>query len=231
MPPDNKPQEHVEGVLELKAVEAQMLETHTALEGFIEKANEETKAAGEVATETKNAIDKMSEKATELGDRIAELEQSQTKHFEGEPEEKSAGQLLIESEDYKRFEEKGFYGSVQIEYKTAIVNAVPSLTQPLTPGHRLERVIKEPDRALRMRDILPVGTTDSNIVWFPKEDTFTNAAAVVVSGSPSIVAENVTKPESALTFTSDSEEVKTIAHFIPVSKQALDDSSFLQNSN
>jgi len=41
------------------------------------------------------------------------------------------------------------------------------------------------------------------------------------------VAENVSLAESALTFTSDSEQVKTIGHFIPVSLNALADSSFL----
>ena len=66
-------------------------------------------------------------------------------------------------------------------------------------------------------------------MFFPKENTFTNAAAVVVGGSPTISAENVSKPEAALTFTSDSEEVKTIAHWIPISRQVLDDSTVLQS--
>lgn len=230
MSDDNKRTDGVEKVLELKAVEAQMLETHEALEGFIEKSNAEAKEAGEASTETKAAIDKLAEKSIDVADRLVELERSQADHFEGAPVEKSAGQMLVDCDEFKSFIERGKRGSAQIEYKTAIVNAVPSLTQPLTAGHRLDIVVKEPDRALRIRDLLPSGTTDSNIVWFPKEDTFTSAAAVVVgSGSPIIVAENVTKPEAALTFTSDSEEVKTIAHWIPISKQALDDSNFLRS--
>ena len=62
-----------------------------------------------------------------------------------------------------------------------------------------------------------------------RNTSVTNNAAVVrnTSASPIVQADNVTKPESAITFTSDSETVKTIAHFIPVSKQALDDSDFL----
>lgn len=219
----------VESVLDLKSVEKQMMDTHTVLEGFIEKSNKEIEATGKASAETKAAIDKLAEKATSLGDRIADLEQSQTKHFEGEPADKSPGEMLLGSDEFKTFMQRGARGSAMVEFKTAIVNAVPSLTQPLTPGHRLNRVIKEPDRALRIRDILPVGQTDSNIVWFPKEDTFTSAAAVVTGGSPTIVAENVSKPEAALTFTSASAEVKTIAHWIPVSKQALDDSNFLRS--
>jgi len=226
---DKNRMDTVEDVLELKAVEAQMLKTHEALEGFIEKSNAETEEAGKASVETKAAIDQLAEKSIDVADRLVELERSQADHFEGIDVEKTAGELLIESDEFKSFINRGVRGSAQIEYKTAIVNAVPSLTQPLTAGHRLDTVIKEPNRALRIRDLLPSGVTDSNIVWFPKEDTFTNAAAVVVSGSPSIVAENVTKPEAALTFTSDSEEVKTIAHWIPISKQALDDSNFLRS--
>jgi len=226
----DKTMETVEGVLEVKALEDQMLKSHTALEAFIEKADAERKATGEASVETKAAIDKLAEKTTALGDQVHALEQSQTEHFEGVAEEKSLGEQLVESEQFKAFQERGGYGDARIEVKTAIVNAVPSLTQPLTAGHRLDGVVKAPDRALRIRDVLPVGRTDSNIVWFPKENAFTNNAAVQVgTASPIIVAENVALGESALTFTSDSEEVKTIGHFIPVSKQALADSSFLKS--
>ena len=225
----SKVQENVEGVLDLKAVEAQLEANHTILENFIEKSNGEIEATGKVSVETKAAMDKLAETVVGLGDQITSLEQAQVKHLDGADPAKTPGDMLVECGEFKSFLERGMRGSAQIEYKTAIVNAVPSLEQPLTAGHRLDVVIKEPDRALRIRDILPSGVTDSNIVWFPKEDTWTSAAAVVVGGSPTIVAENVAKPESALTFTSDSEEVKTIAHWIPISKQALDDSNFLRS--
>jgi HK97 family phage major capsid protein len=220
--------EQVEKVLDLKAVEAQMMSTHSALESFIKKAEGEQAVARTSSAETKAAIDKLSEKAIQLGDKIADLEQKSVQHFEAAEEVKSAGQLLTETDDFKAFVQRG-RGSAQIEIKTAIVNATPSMSAPLVVGHRLNTVVKEPDRALRVRDVLPVGQTDSNIVFYPKENTFTNNAAVVVGGSPTVSAENVTKPESALTFTSGSAEVKTIAHFIPVSKQALSDSAFLRS--
>jgi len=228
----DKTMNQVEDVLELKAVEAQMEKTHAALEGFIEKSNKEREESGRVSVETKAAIDKLAEKATAIGDRIEALEQSQAQHFDAGVEEKSLGEQFVESDQYRAFVsnvsggQTGFRATMDI--KTAIVNAVPSLTQPLTAGHRLPYPVKAPDRALRIRDILPAGQTDSNIVWFPKENTFTNNAAVQVgTDSPIIIAENVALAESALTFTSDSEEVKTIGHWIPVSLNALADSSFL----
>ena len=222
--------EQVQEVLDIKAVEKQMLETHQALEGFIEKSNKEIEETKSASAETKGAIDKLSEKAVELADRLADMEQKQATRFEDAAEEsKSAGELLVESEEFKHMLEHK-RGGARVEFKTAIVNA-PSLgmAQPLVAGDRLNRVWHEPNRVLRIRDVLPQGRTSSNVVFFPKENAFTNNAAVVrnTSASPIVAAENVTKPESALTFTSDSEEVVTIAHFIPISKQALDDSDFL----
>ena len=221
--------EKVTEVLDIKAVEAQMLETHTALEGYIEKSNKEIEEAKSISAETKGAIDKLSEKATELGDRLADMEQKQADRYEEAAEVKSIGDQLVESDEFKTMmAHRG--GRARVEVKTAITNS-PSLgmAQPLVAGDRLNRVWHEPNRVLRIRDVLPAGRTQSNVVWFPKENAFTNNAAVVrnTSASPIVAAENVTKPESAITFTSDSEEVVTVAHFIPVSKQALDDSDFL----
>lgn len=218
----------VQSVLDIKAVEKKLEANHTMLEGFITKSNAEIEATGKVSTETKAALDKLSETVIGLGDQVLAMEQSQTKHFEGDQEQKSLGEQFVESDQFATFAEKR-RGEAELEVKTAIVNAVPSLTQPLTAGHRLTGVVKEPDRVLRIRDLLLAGTTDSNIVWYPKEDTFTNNAAVQTGGSPTIVAENVAHPESAITFTSASAEVKTIGHFVPVSLNALADSSFLKS--
>jgi HK97 family phage major capsid protein len=227
----NQTIDHADALLEIGKVEKQLLSTHELLESHIETANAEIKQVGESSVETKSSIDKLAEKAIELGDRLEAMEQRQLTRISDDAPDKSAGELLVADESVQNVMRKRA-GTATIEVKAAIVNA-PSLglAQPLTPGTRLDRVVKEPDRPLRIRDILPRGTTTSNVVWFPKEDTFTNAAEVVrdTSASPIVAAENITKPESSLTFTSDSEDVVTIAHFIPVSVQALDDSSFLQS--
>lgn len=219
--------DQVQDMLDLKAVEAQLEANHATLEGFIEKSNSELKESGKVATETKSALESLAETVVGLGDQVVSMEQSQVKHFEGAPDSMTPGDKLVTSDEFKSFLANGGYGRAEV--KTAIVNATPSLTQPLTAGHRLDTVYQAPDRALRIRDVLLAGTTDSNIVWFPKLDTFTNNAAIQVgTASPIVIAENKALAESAITFTSDSEEVKTIGHFIPVSKQALADSNFLK---
>lgn len=212
--------------LSIKALEAQMMETHKDLKSYIEKANAEIADAKSSSAETKSAINALAEKAEKIGDKLADLEQRAVARADESMVQKSIGERLVESEDFKAIQVKR-RGTARLELKTAIVNATPSMTQPLVAGHRLDGIVTAPNRPLRVRDVLPTGRTSSNIVWFAKEDTFTNSAAVVVGGSPTISAENVTKPESAITFTSDSENVVTIAHFIPISKQVMDDSAQL----
>ena len=69
---------------------------------------------------------------------------------------------------------------------------------------------------------------NSNLIEFVRENAFTNNAGPQVGGSPEAF-ENVTKPESAITFTLVTAAVTTLAHFIPASKQVIADSASLQS--
>jgi len=72
-------------------------------------------------------------------------------------------------------------------------------------------------RRLVVADLIAPGTTDSNVVQYMKEKTFTNAAAPVAEGG--------TKPESVLTFELASAPVRKLAHWIPVTEELLEDSA------
>lgn len=106
--------------------------------------------------------------------------------------------------------------------KAAIVNS----GQVLAQAQRLPGMVANPLRTQRIRDLMPVGPCESNAVEFTRENVFTNAAAPQY-GSPA--TENVTKPESGITFTLASVPVVTLAHWIPVSKQVLADQAALQS--
>lgn len=224
----------VEDVLDLKGVEAQLEATHTTLEQHIEKANAELAENKNVSTETKNAVAKLSETATDLADRLAELEQKNAKRIEeGKEEFKSAGQTMVDSEEFANLKSSGPNGPFQkakLEVKATVVNDYTGgMSQPLVAGDRLNMVWREPDRPLRIRDVLRQSRTDSNTIFFTKEDTFTNAAAHQTAGSPTVQTDETALAESSLTFTSATETVRTIGHFIPVSLQALEDSSFIKS--
>ena len=226
---DNARIDGVQEVLAVKAIEKQMLDTHNALESWMTKSAGELEVAKTVANETKGAVDKLAEKAIELGDKLAELEQKQAQRFDEVPQAKSIGDQVVESDNFKALLQRKT-GMARIELKTAIINSYSlGMAQPLVPGDRLDMVWHEPNRPLRIRDVIPAGRTSSDVVWFPKENVFTNSAAHQVGGSPTVQTDNTSLAESAITFTNDSEQVCTLGHFIPVSLQALGDSNFLSS--
>lgn len=78
-------------------------------------------------------------------------------------------------------------------------------------------------RELTVLDVLTRGNTTSDLVTFVREDTFTNNAAVVAEHTD--VGTGTVKPQSDFTLEKDSAEVKTIAHWVAVTKQALSDAA------
>lgn len=70
-------------------------------------------------------------------------------------------------------------------------------------------------KRLVVADLIAPGTTESNLVQFMKETTFTNAADAVLEGGP--------KPESTLIFDAATAAVRKIAHWIPVTEEMLED--------
>lgn len=204
--------------------QTELLATTAELKTFLLKADEEIKNAKSMSVETKNAIEKLAAKATELTDKCLELEQKMSAQNDTKIEVvKSLGEQFTESEAFKAMQERRG-GSARIEIKTAIVNATGQ-NQPLVPDMRVPGIITEPNRRFTIRDALPVGRTNSNLVQFTRELVFTNAAGPQYA-SPN--KENVLKPESGITFQLANAPVVTLAHWIPVSKQVLDDAPMLQ---
>lgn len=218
-----------ESIVEIKALaetQAKLLDTSRELKSWMEKANGEIEASKLMEAETKSAIEKLSTTATELTDKCLDLERKLAAGAEdgyGNRQE-SAGQQLVKSDAFRSMA-SGSSKFARIEIKTAIVNATGQ-NQPLVADMRVPGIINNPNRVLTIRDLLPVGRTASNLVQFTRENVFTNNAAPQYS-SPA--RENVTKPESAITFTLANAPVVTLAHFIPVSRQVLDDAPQLQS--
>lgn len=71
-----------------------------------------------------------------------------------------------------------------------------------------------------LRDVLNVGVTNSDSIVYFRETSFTNNAAPVAEASATDDTSG-TKAESALAFEQDTATVKTIAHWIPITRQLL----------
>jgi len=218
--------EFINEVKALAQTQAIIVKSNEDLKATMEKANAEFKDTKSMAFETKSALEALSIKSAELTDKALELERKLAEGFKSEQDQakESLGEMFVKSEMFKSMAE-GRSKFARLELKTAIVNATGQ-NQPLVPADRQVGIIANPNRILTIRDVLPVGRTSSNLVEYTKENVFTNSTGPQYD-SPAF--ENVTKPESAITFTLASAPVVTLAHFIPVSRQVLDDAPQLES--
>lgn len=135
-------------------------------------------------------------------------------------EAKSAGEQLVSTDEWTDLQRKRL-GTASIELKAIMSPSAPTARHPFQTVENVPGIMRAPEPDVLMRDIVPVGSTSSANIEFAEEDVFTNAAAVV--------AEGAVKPESNITYKASSAPVVTIAHWLPASKQILDDVPQLQS--
>jgi HK97 family phage major capsid protein len=184
-----------------------------------QKADELLMAQGKLSA----AQDKLTEKMEALETRNSDLEQKMASRRGGGGADaaKSLGQMVAESEEVKNFVDRsGAKGSVRIVVQNAITSATGSGGDLIVPQRDTE-IVGIPRRQMTVRQLLQVGRTTSNSIEYARQLARTNNAAVV--------AETAQKPESNYTWELDDAPVRTIAHWVPVSRQAMDDIPQLQS--
>lgn len=218
----------------MEDLKTQFLALHKSIREFIEKANGELTASGKVSTETKTALATLTESINTLGGRLDKIEAKDNRQGESKVV-KSIGERFCELAEYKLLGTKLSKARLDLDGESlapwlakAIVNATGQ-NQPLVPDMRVPGVIQTPNRRLRIRNLIPAGRTTSNLVQYVKENVFTNNAGPQAGGSPTVAGENVTKNESDITFVLANAPVVTLAHFILVSRQVLDDAPMLES--
>src|SRR5690606_35308677 len=212
------------------------------LQAVIEQRDAEIKELGKAREETGAQIKKLNDRIEEIA---AELKAAQARLDEAEAERKrlgygpdsdapkSIGQMFVESEAYKKFNPHSQRQSDAVQVKSFYRHERKTLTgDPLgtVPGYiyspeRLAGIIAPPERAQRVRDLIPVMTTTQGAIEFVRETGFTNAAAPVPEFKDT---DSGGKPKSGLEFEIVSVSVKTIAHWLPVTRQILADAPGLQ---
>jgi HK97 family phage major capsid protein len=173
-----------------------------------------------------------------LGDRMRAVEQKLDEKPRGGALGGGGGDELadiLEKNEHLAAYRKGATRAIEFEVprallaKTAILSPYPLTNdQPLVAPDRIPGIVPPAVRRFMIRDLLPQVPTTSNLVEFTQELMFTNNAGPQYDGtSPSAGTEGALKNESALTFQLSSAPVTTIAHFIPASRQILDDAPAL----
>jgi HK97 family phage major capsid protein len=185
------------------------------IDAMLKSAGTESKAAVEAA-------EKAAKELKAMGDRLLEIEQKQAEGIKkGYEMPKTLGESFATSDEFKAFAE-GRTSKARLEIKNTITGQAgspPANSDTIVAPQRQSGIVSGAFRNLRIRDVLPFGTTSSNLVEYTRELVFTNAAAET--------AEGATKPEAALTFELASAPIKTIAHWLKLSKQVMDDAPAL----
>jgi HK97 family phage major capsid protein len=83
-----------------------------------------------------------------------------------------------------------------------------------------------PFRPLKLRDVVTVIQASSPVINYPQVTGYTNSAVEVAEAT---TTSNGTKPESALALALGTSVAATIAHFMPITRQALSDAPQLRD--
>lgn len=134
--------------------------------------------------------------------------------------EPSWGQQFVNADGLKAFADETTRPSrFRMELKTTITTGDTS-GGPIGGQAYRDGIEPMPQRQLRVRNLLPVVGISTGSVEYPQQTERTNAADTV--------AEGTAKPESSYGFTMQTVTPKVIAHWVPASRQILEDAPQLQ---
>lgn len=203
---------------ELANIQKAIEESQNNMQQLFDAQKKEIESTGQVSKQLQDDLMKVQEEMKKSGARLFDIEQKFASGAENPEEKKSfserAAEELTKSWNGSKgsFDAKTFNKSLGSDAASA-----GSLIQPLqVPG-----IVMPGLRRLTIRDLLAQGRISSNSLEYVREDVFTNNAATV--------AEKALKPESDITFSKQTANVKTVAHWIQASRQVMDDAPMLQS--
>lgn len=232
--------------LEIGAINTALEKLEASMMQRVEKRDEEIKQFGETTSETAKKMSNLENEMKSLVEMLSEVKE-ELKQVEAQAElalpetAGSLGQRFAGSEELKDY--LGVQGMTNksrafevghslgdpdfaLEAKTTVTGAsLANRPSYLYQTPRVAEYLKDPDRRIFVRSLIPTIGTTAGAVEFVRENTFTNNADVVPEY---VTTDSTQKPESALTFDILSVPVRTIAHWIPATRQIISDSRQLR---
>jgi HK97 family phage major capsid protein len=205
----------------------------------LKKFIDECKAKPNYEMADREKVDQMHKELNAIGEeleglkRLAEIE-AETKAWENTPaspfnfgsgeagesktmtltgQHKTAGELFVESAEYKNRGRDKFV----VELKTTMTTTGGYPPQNLRNGV----LVPYPTRTPMVADLIPQGFTNDNAVLYVRESTFTNNAAER--------AEAAALAESAVAYSVVTSPCASIGHFIPATEEQLADVAGMQS--
>ncbi|MDO7841086.1 phage major capsid protein [Sphingomonas immobilis] len=208
---------------DIKALQTQLEGALNTVKAAAEEFRAKAASGEQISNSAKEKADEALTKLTEIRGEITELSQklAQGRRGEGDPALKSMGEQVGASEAVKSFAENGARGTIRIPIEQKAITSASVSAGALSRPERLAEIVSLPMRRMRVRDLLMPGRTNSASIEYPKQTSRVNNAAPV--------AEQAEKPASSYTWTVATANVRTIAHWVPVSRQAMDDTPQLES--
>lgn len=222
--------------LNLEKLQKDFTDSWTNLKSLLDQQADQMRTHGETHTKTASSImaveKKIEQYEAELKGVTEQFKTFETKYNRqgfmggGDPQErKSIGQQFTETDQFKNIVQNGYNASMELKsfFPTAqkdLDSTATSFGVGLLP-ERIPTIFTPPKRDLKIRDLMNVQGTTSNAISYVVETGFTNSAA--------IAPEKSLKPTSNLTFDLETASVKTIAHWIPASRQIVADAPQVMN--
>ena len=209
--------------MEMKDLAINFKEVSEEIKGMIEVQKKEIETNGTVTNETKTALEGLSTKFNKLQEHYDSLDAKlQRVDLSGAEEEvKTIGDMFVKSEQYTSMIKSGSDRSDAMEVKLLTTSGtVGNLVQGLRAP-----IVNLPEMPMRVRDLFGQATTTSNSIEYVRETSFDNQAGVF--GEDFTVDGTTEKPVSDLVFTVMTAAVKSIGHWLPVTRQLVEDSSQL----
>lgn len=225
--------------MEIKEVKEALEAASAEVKAMIEKNEAETKANGKALAETKAALEAAEAKAADLAKQVetldAGLKDVQAKAARpnfGKDEKKSLGQMFVESEVYTEVKasQRGTGKPFEVKQITGTTGSGLALIRP-DRDPEVYRTIGG-TRQIRIADLIPSIPTQSGAVEIMRQSGFTNNAGPQEAASDPSSAQGggefQAKAQSNMTWELVTVPVRTIAHWVPASRQALSDAPMLQ---
>ena len=205
----------------------QIAAKRTELKSVFEN-NVDGKYTSEQKEEIKKRNDELGELVEDLGIEKKKIQNAKAIEEDMKPvsemplageqkEVKSVGEQFVNSDAYKNYLSNGVKGvDSHIETKTTLTTTGYPPEVLRQPGI-LESALRDPNAVISLFDVI---NTDQNAFSYLEETTFTNNAAEAAEGSA--------VGEAALAFTEQTESIRKLGVFLPVTDELLADESGIQ---
>jgi HK97 family phage major capsid protein len=206
--------------MDLAQIQKAIETAQTRMQELFDAQKKEITDTGEVSKKLQGELTTVQDELKTAGTRLFDLEQKLSGGNLDNPENKKSFAEQTALDLQKSWDGKSS-GKVDVKSFDKVLGSTAGSAGSLIQAQMNPGILMPGLRRLTIRDLLAQGRISSNSLEYVRENVFTNSAAPV--------AEGTLKPESNLTFTKQTANVKTIAHWIQASRQVMDDAPMLES--